>query len=200
MPYNPNIHHRRSIRLRDYDYSQAGLYFITICVQNQECLFGKIIDGKIQLSPLGIIADILWHEIKNHAKNIDLGEFTVMPNHIHGIIMFGGDDNDNNNTGVDSGVGARHALPLRAEPAEQSKPAEQSIQSRFQNQGKNTLSSAIGSYKSAVSKHAHRLGFVFSWQRNYYEHIIRNEQSHQNISDYIIHNPEKWRDDKFYIE
>jgi REP element-mobilizing transposase RayT len=201
MPYNPNIHHRRSIRLKGYDYSQAGLYFITICVQNQECLFGKIIDGKIQLSPLGIIADVLWHEIKNHAKNIDLGEFTVMPNHIHGIIMFGSDVNNNGGTGADSGadadVGARHALPLRAEQPGQSK---QIGQSRFQNQGKNTVSSVIGSYKSAVSKHAHRLGFAFSWQRNYYEHIIRNEQSYQNISNYIIHNPENWRDDRFYLE
>jgi REP element-mobilizing transposase RayT len=152
----------------------------------------------------------LWHEIKNHAKNVDLDEFTVMPNHIHGIIMFG--DDDNNNGGADSGVGARHALPLRAErtkrakraeqtkQSEQSEQMEESIQSRFQNQGKNTLSSVIGSYKSAVSKHAHRLGFVFSWQRNYHEHIIRNEQSYQNIADYIIHNPEKWQDDKFYIE
>jgi REP element-mobilizing transposase RayT len=198
MSYNPNIHHRRSIRLKEYDYSWAGLYFVTICVQNQECVFGKIVDGKMQLSPLGIIADVLWYEIKNHAKNVDLGEFTVMPNHIHGIIMFYDD------AGVDANanVGARHALPLplRAEQSEQPEQMGQSIQSRFQNQGKNTVSSVIGSYKSAVSKHAHRLGFAFSWQRNYYEHIIRNEQSYQNISGYIIHNPEKWQDDKFYAE
>ena len=152
-------------------------------------MFGKIENGEINLSPLGIIADVLWHEIKNHANNIDFGEFTVMPNHIHGIILLGCNDDDG---GGD--VGARHALPLRMEHA------EQQIQSRFQNQGKNTLSSIVGSYKSAVSKHAHQLGFAFSWQRNYYEHIIRNERAYQNISDYIIHNPEKWQDDKFYFE
>jgi REP element-mobilizing transposase RayT len=165
MPYNPEIHHRRSIRLKGYDYSQAGSYFVTICVQNRECVFGKIEQGKIHLSPLGIIADILWYEIKNHAKNTDLGAFTVMPNHIHGIIML---------LGVGE-VEAGHARPL---PPQHPPPPQQS---RFQNQGKNTLSSIVGSYKSAVSKHAHRLGFAFSWQRNYYEHIIRNEQSYQNI-------------------
>ena len=95
---------------------------------------------------------------------------------------------DNTNMGA---VGAKHALPLPPPPIQQS---------RFQNQGKNTLSSIVGSYKSAVSKHAHRLGFAFSWQRNYYEHIIRNEQSYQNISNYIIQNPKKWQDDKFYKE
>jgi REP element-mobilizing transposase RayT len=149
MPYNHDIHHRRSIRLKGYDYSQAGLYFVTICVQNMECVFGKIVDEKINLSPLGIIADVLWHEIKNHAHNVDLGEFTVMPNHIHGIIMLLGNDGNDN-------VGARHALPLRTDQPDQPK------QSRFQNQGKNTLSSIVGSYKSAVSKHAHRLGLMFS--------------------------------------
>jgi REP element-mobilizing transposase RayT len=196
MPYNSHIHHRRSMRLKNHDYSQAGLYFITICVRNRECLFGEIVNGKMQLSPLGIIANVLWHEIKNHTKNVDLGEFTIMPNHIHGIITFYGDNGDNN----DNGVGARHALPLRRRQTKRAEQMEQSISSRFQNQGKNTVSSVIGSYKSAVSKHAHQLGLAFSWQRNYYEHIIRNEQSHQNISNYIIHNPEKWQEDKFYVE
>ena len=204
MPYNPKIHHRHSIRLKGYDYLQEGLYFVTICVQNKECVFGKIIDGKIRLSPVEIIADVLWYEIKNHANNVDLGEFTVMPNHIHGIILLGCNGDGGNIGGGNGdgggGVGARHALPLRTEHAEHAERAEQQMQSRFQNQGKNTLSSVVGSYKSAVSKHAHRLGFAFSWQRNYYEHIIRNEQSYQNISNYIIHNPEKWQDDKFYFE
>ena len=104
MPCDPNKHHRRSIRLKEYDYSQTGLYFVTICVQNRECVLGKIIDGKINLSPLGIIADVLWHEIKNHANNVDLGEFTVMPNHIHGIILLGcNDGGDGGDNGGDGG-------------------------------------------------------------------------------------------------
>jgi REP element-mobilizing transposase RayT len=177
MPYNPNIHHRRSIRLEGYDYSQAGVYFVTICCQNKICRFGKITDGEMVLSHIGIMADILWYEIKNHANNIELGEFVVMPNHVHGILI------------LDDTVGATHALPLPP-----------SSPSRFQNQGKNTVSSIIGSYKSAISKHAHRLGFEFQWQRNYHEHIIRNRESYQHISEYIVNNPARWKDDMFYTD
>jgi hypothetical protein len=113
--------------------------------------------------------------------------------------MLGCDSNGDDGVGVNIGiggigVGARHALPLHTEYT------EQQIQSRFQNQSKKTLSSIVGSYKSAMSKHTHLLGFAFAWQRNYYEYLIRNEQSYQNISYYIIHHPEKWQEDKFYHE
>ncbi len=181
MKYNPQKHHRKSICLKGYDYSQAGMYFVTICCHDRLCLFGHIENGKMILSPTGIVADVLWHEIKNHVPNVELGEFIVMPNHIHGIIII---TTDNVGGNV---VGTTHALSLPPPP-------------RFQNQGKNTLSSIVGSYKSAVSKHVHRLGFEFSWQRNYYEHIIRNEQSYKRISEYIMNNPAKWNDDKFYID
>ena len=188
MSYNPNIHHRRSIRLKEYDYSQAGLYFITICVKNNACLFGKMTDGQICLSAIGAIADVLWYEIKNHAINIELHEYVVMPNHIHGIIEIITDD----------GVGATHALPVQSQLPVQSPPPQS--QSRFQNQGKNTISSIVGSYKSAVSKHAHRLGFAeFAWQRNYWENIIRSSNDHARIAQYIINNPLNWNEDKFYL-
>jgi REP element-mobilizing transposase RayT len=195
MAYNPDIHHRHSIRLKEYDYSQAGLYFITICVKNNACLFGKITDGKICLSAIGAIADVLWHEIKNHAKNVELHEFVVMPNHIHGIIEITTDD------GVGATVGAGHALPLPPQPQTADVRATHALpQSRFQNQGKNTISSIVGSYKSAVSKHAHRLGFAeFAWQRNYWENIIRSSNDYTRIAQYIINNPINWNEDKFYI-
>ena len=186
MTYNPNMHHRRSIRLKEYDYSQEGLYFVTVCVQKHANLFGEIIDEKMCLSPIGIIADVLWYEIKNHAQNIELHDFVVMPNHIHGIIEIV------DGTVETTHVGATHALPL---PLSQPLP-----QSRFQNQGKNTLSSIVGSYKSAVSKHAHRLGFTeFAWQRNYHEHIIRSANDYVLIEQYISNNPVNWDKDKFYI-
>jgi len=222
MFYNPIIHQRRSIRLREYDYSRIGLYFVTICVQNHECLFGKIDDEKMVLSPLGIIANVIWYEIKNHAKNVELHEFVVMPNHIHVIIEITNDydlptatitatiDTDID-TDTDT-VGARHALPLQsptqptvqmaAQPTVQTTmqlpPQTQPPHSRFQNQGKNTLSSIVGSYKSAVSKHAHRLGFDFAWQRNYWEHIIRDDDKHEIITKYIENNPILWETDRFY--
>ncbi|HUX53328.1 MAG TPA: transposase [Williamwhitmania sp.] len=196
-----------STRLQHWDYGQPAAYFVTICTKGRENHFGDVVNGKMNLSGVGIIADILWHEIKNHTQNIELGEFVVMPNHVHGILILNGNgtvETNNITDGdayVDGGacVETTHALSLQSPQSQQSpQPPQQTIgQKRFQNQGKNTLSSIIGSYKSAVSKHAHRLGFNFAWQSRFYDHIIRNEQSFQTISEYIINNPSKWNDDKF---
>ncbi len=171
-----NKYRIQSTRLQNWDYGWNGLYFVTICTKNRKCFFGDIVDGKMNLSQIGIIADILWYEIKNHAQNIELDQFTVMPNHIHGILILNGN------------VETRHALSLQS---------QNTIgQKRFQNQGKNTVSSIIGGYKSAVTKHAHRLGFEFAWQRNYWEHIIRNKTEYNRIAQYIIDNPVRWKNDK----
>jgi putative transposase len=86
MAYNSSIHHRRSIRLKGYDYSQAGLYFITICVQDRKCLFGKIANDEMILNNAGTIANECWLEIPKHFPNAVLHEHIVMPNHVHGII------------------------------------------------------------------------------------------------------------------
>jgi len=180
-----------SARLQSWDYAWAAAYFITVCTQNREHYFGNIENGKMQMSKIGIIADILWYEIKNHAKNVELGQFTVMPNHIHGILILNGGNagNDANDNAIDD-VETRHALSLP--------PQGTPGQKRFQNQGKNTVSSIIGSYKSAVTKHAHRLEFDFKWQSRFYDHIIRDEKSFNKISQYIINNPNNWIDDRFY--
>ena len=84
--YNPDYHHRRSIRLKGYDYFQAGLYFVTICCQNRAHLFGEIINGKMALNDAGEMIEKLWNEIPNDFMNIHLHEYITMPNHIHGII------------------------------------------------------------------------------------------------------------------
>jgi len=111
MPEKPkkykNKYRITSPRLQSWDYGWAGAYFITICTKNRVNYFGNIADGQSKFSSIGIIADILWHEIKNHAKNVRLGEFVVMPNHIHGILILDGDDRDR---GRD--VETRHALSL----------------------------------------------------------------------------------------
>ena len=179
-----------SARAQWWDYGWNGAYFITICTQNREHFFGEINEGKITLSRLGVIADVLWHEIPNHSKYAELGDFVVMPNHIHGILIL--DKPDTVETG--------HALSLptfQQTSAPISKPSSIG-QNRFQNIGKNTVSSIIGSYKSAVTKHANRLGFENGWQSRFHDHIIRNDAEYQRISDYIIHNPTHWKDDKFY--
>lgn len=138
------------------------------------------------LSEVGIIADILWHQIPIHDKNVALGDFVVMPNHIHGILII-----DKQPTNI---VETGHALSVPSPSLP--KPGSQ----RFQNIGKNTISSIVGSYKSAVTKHANRLGYPHQWQKLFYDNIIRNNNDYQRISDYIVSNPENWAKDKFKTE
>ena len=172
-----------STRLQSWDYGWNGSYFITICTANMNNYFGNVVNGKMNLSEIGQIANELWKEILQHVKNVKLGEFMVMPNHVHGIINLINNNDDNVN------VETRHALSLQS---------QQTIgKKRFQNQGKNTISSIIGSFKSAVTKQAHERGFEFKWQSQFYDHIIRNEKSYQNISNYIIDNPVNWNDDEY---
>ncbi len=146
----------------------------------------------MDFSSLGIIADILWHEIPNHSKFVSLGEFVVMPNHIHGILLIDKPVDDGVNLEVDRDldvdvVETRHALSLR----------ESMGKTRFQNQGKNTISSMVSSYKSAVTRHANRIGLENGWQFRFHDHIIRNHAEYQRIENYIIKNPENWDNDKF---
>ena len=160
----------KSTRLMTWDYRKSGAYFITICCHDKQHYFGKITDNTMHYSPLGVIADVLWHEIKHHAKHITLGDYVVMPNHIHGILVL---DNPSTKTEI---IGSQ----------------------RFQHQGKNSISSIVGAYKSAVSKHAHRLGYEFAWQPRFYDHIIRNKTSFNKITEYIHSNPQTWDSDRFY--
>jgi REP element-mobilizing transposase RayT len=349
-----------SSRWQNWDYANEGAYFITICTKNRCHYFGDIKNSKMVYSPLGAIANVLWHDIKNHAKNVELGEFVIMPNHIHGILMLTGNNiNDGNNHNsatmnannvepdlvksdvalninradidetdavksdlaldmamvtadidetdvvksdlaldrtmvmvtemadidetdmaksdlaldmaivmadndetdavksdvaldmtivmemvtatVTVTVEARHALPLPQKPIPQipqipprqsrqsnqspqlpqsnhpptepnplyppqNHPNEMDIpnetqktigQQRFQNQGKNTISSIVGGFKSALTKHAHRMEFEFAWQSRFHDHVIRNNKSYEKISHYILTNPQNWDLDKF---
>ena len=244
MSYNPNIHHRRSIRLKGYDYSQAGLYFVTICVQDGTHLFGEIREGEINVSGIeselgdgnmkggilgnenkkggnlgdgnmkggnlgdgnmkgghvgphrtmgqpqmilndaGIMIDKWWQKISEKFPDIEMDVYQIMPNHFHAIVK---------NNGM--GVGANPCV-------------------RPDNNGDNILGEHVGSplwrvmqwFKTMTTNEYIRgvktLGWArFNgklWQRDYYEHIIRNEQSYQNISNYIINNPANWNRDKFF--
>ena len=214
--YFQNKFRNETIRLQNWDYRWAGSYFITICTKNREHFFGEIINGKMNLSNIGVLADIFWHEIKNHAKNIKLDAFVVMPNHIHAILTLNGgyiddemisdpgeiNDGDNGGGMADMAaaiVGTGHALSLQSQQSQQSQ--QKSIgQNRYQNIGKNSVSSIIGSYKSAVTKHARRLGYTFEWQRLYYDHLIQNKNSYYHISNYIRNNVKKWEEDRFFGE
>ena len=216
--YYKNKFRNESIRLQNWDYRWDSSYFITICAKKN--YFGEIQNNKMNLSPIGVLADVFWFEIKNHAKNVLLESFVVMPNHIHGIITLNGgwmDDNymdDGNVESVGNGdsVGIGHALSLQNHT--QNNEYKQNInnvpwdtnnrktigQKRFQNIGKNSISSIVGSYKSAVTKHTRRLGFEFEWQKLFYENKIRNEESHDNITNYIKNNVVNWDKDRFYFK
>ena len=179
MTYNPEIHHRRSIRLKGYDYTRAGAYFITICVKDKYCLFGKIMNGKMKLNELGQVTETCWIEIPNHFPNTNLDEFVIMPNHVHGIIV------------LRDTVGERHAVHLRY--GDQSKKIEQ-----FGKPVPSSIPTIIRSFKSAVTRHINILRQSPGtpvWQRDYYEHIIRNETALNQIRQYIIHNPFRWKTD-----
>lgn len=183
--YNPNIHHRRSIRLKGYDYSQAGLYFVTICVQNRECLFGEIADGKMELNDAGTMIEKWYFELGNKFPDIQCHEMIVMPNHFHCIVE---------NIGTHVGADLRACCP--------DKPETGNIEGEHTG---SPLHRVVQWFKTMTTNEYIRgvktLGWQpFNgklWQRNYWEHIIRNEQSYQTISKYIIDNPTKWNDDKF---
>ena len=169
MAYNPAIHHRRSLRIPGYDYSQNGAYFITICTHNHKCIFGNIIDGEMKLNGFGEIAWEYMNTIPEHFLYIDLGEIIIMPNHVHGIIIINETNSECN------GVGVQHAAPL--------------------------LSTIVRSYKSSVTNQINKIRNTPKspvWQRNYWEHIIRDEKSFDEISTYIINNPGKWQFDKLF--
>ncbi len=140
------------------------------------------------VSPAGAIAHVLWYEIKNHAKNIDLGEFVVMPNHVHGILILNG-----HNGRVVACNG-----PTVAESKESS-PRSKNEQMAAISPKPNTVSSIIRSYKSAVTKYCHQIGLPMAWQARFHDHIIRNDESFQKISTYIKNNPANWQEDKFHL-
>ncbi len=222
MTYNPNIHHRRSVRLIDYDYSQEGLYFVTICVQKWQCIFGGIVDNEMILNKYGQIAHDEWTKTPEIRSNVQLDVFVVMPNHIHGIIIINENIRDTcentrrgvshtptNNGGVCntpiSNKGVSHTpannggvcnTPISNGGVCNTPISNKGVCNTPLRSPSNTIGAIIRGYKSAVSK---QLGRSI-WQRNYWEHIIRSQQSHQIITDYIINNPSKWENDRFYTE
>ena len=194
MKYNPDLHNRHSIRLRGHDYARAAVYFVTICCWNRECLFGEIANGKMVLNEYGKIAANSWNELPQHHSNVELCEFIAMPNHIHAILEMA--DGVANYKGV-AGNAPTVAATTTGNTMSNISPKP------------GTLPTIIRSYKSSVSKQIHdrdcvcndRRGVACNalyirnvpiWQRNYYEHIIRNEIEYAQIAEYIRNNPILW--------
>lgn len=187
MRYDSDRQHRRSIRLRDYDYAQDGAYFVTICVQERECLFGAIIDGTMELSVFGRVVEDEWAKTSSIRPNVEIDAFVVMPNHFHAIVVVASDEHDGT------------AVP----PYAPTTVGHQSLtgERRAFRSPSQTLGAVVRGFKSAATRRINdlrRMPGTPIWQRNYYEHIIRNERSLQRIRHYIASNPRHWAADQLH--
>jgi putative transposase len=167
-------HHRRSMRLAGYDYAQPGAYFVTMVTHRRLELFGRMVDREMQVFRAGQFAEACWRQIPDHFGHVELGAFVVMPNHVHGILVLKGDM-----------IPQRRGTIYRAPTPAFGRPTPGSIPT------------IVASYKAAVTRQIHRRprdsGRI--WQRNYYEHVIRNEADWRRLQLYIEANPQLWPDD-----
>jgi REP element-mobilizing transposase RayT len=168
VTYDPDKHHRRSVRLRDYDYTQAGAYFVTICTYRRVCLFGDMVNGCMQLNDCGQIVTAHWDDLVNHYPHVELDVFVVMPNHVHGIIVL----TDNVGAGL--------------------KPAPTTT---TRHHGLPEIVRGFKTFSSRRINYLRKMPGQPVWQRNYYEHVIRSEEELDRIRQYILDNPAKWPED-----
>ncbi len=206
----PNLPRRKPTRLRDYDYSQPGAYFVTICVQHRKCLFGTIVDGQMQLNEIGKIVVECWNHIPQHFPFIELGDSVIMPNHIHGIIVYplvGG---------FCLGVSAGSPRPTAEQ---QSKHTTVEVGSPRPSEGAQSTHPIVGAGSPHPPKNPSALGKIVAyfkyqstkhinqhrnipgtriWQRNYHDHIIRDDADLQRLRQYIQDNPMKWELDQLH--
>lgn len=191
MNYNPEKHHRRSIRLKGYNYSLAGAYFITICAHQRECLFGEVIAGAMILNRLGQVVKWHWYTLPKIHRRLQLDEFVVMPNHLHGILVLADDDNGVVGAGLGNNLSV-YTENLSAKPA----PTEDIATKR-----EHGITEIIRGFKTFSARRINQIRHtrgISLWQRNYYEHIIRNEESLNTIRQYIINNPLSWEVDQLH--
>ena len=214
MKYNPEKHHRKSIRLKGYDYASKGMYYITLCVNARLCLFGDVVNEEMQLNDAGKMVDQIWREIPDHYPGTDIDEHTVMPNHLHGIIIL----NDTlvgappcGRPEMNAEIGNQEQIQAQG-PAHQEQGQAQGPAHQEQGQAQGPaptgtrlkLGDVVGKFES-YTMHLYIQGVRNKgwkpfhkklWQRNYYDHIIRNEKELNRIRDYIINNPLKWEFDR----
>jgi len=203
MKYDSNRHRRRSIRLDGYDYSRAGAYFVTVCTRDWACLFGEIADGQMRLNTAGLVVEQCWLDVPRHFPNVELDQFVVMPNHVHGIMA------------IVETVGATHASPITmsrtiddnvgvtrpSSPVRVSWPvigyarATHASPPRRAGPKGRSIGAVVGSFKSAVTKRINELSDTSGtsvWQRNYHERIVRDDASLDTMREYIVRNPLRW--------
>jgi REP element-mobilizing transposase RayT len=187
--FDPKKHHRRSIRLKGYDYSQASAYYVTIVTWQREHLFGEVVNGEMKLSRYGLIVQSAWFDLPKHYPHVELDAFCIMPNHAHGIIIL---DED--------GRGGSFSGRTVFQPQSSIGQALSNVNHETRPYGpkRHPLSEIMRAFKSFSAKRINVLRKTTGipvWQRNYYEHIIRNEQDYQTKRNYILRNPANWEND-----
>ena len=216
--YNPDVHNRQSIRLRDFDYGGAGAFFVTLCAWRRECLFGDVVDGRVRLNELGLVVRDCWTAVPQHFPHVELDEFVIMPNHLHVLFWIVDEyspvgaqhaaplvvhpkrliDKSTNDP-----VGAQHAAPLPGMTTRAKERAQHAAPLRVDPRGGVTpnnvmpgsVAAIVRSFKSAATKRINALRDNAGcplWQRNYYEHVIRGDRDLHAVRQYIADNPAKW--------
>ncbi|MCX6634266.1 MAG: transposase [Acidobacteria bacterium] len=183
MGFDPDKNHRRSIRLKGYDYTQPGAYFVTICTYQRECLLGRIESGQVVLSDTGETARSVWDGLPSRFPSVGLDEYVIMPNHVHGIILVGAQF-----IAPDPKGGLTDHLPPLGEVVRAYKATVTRLIRRKDDDTTNP-----GAMGKGVMNHAPT---GFGWQRGFYEHVIRNEAELMAIREYVLGNPARWNEDE----
>jgi len=189
MKHDADKHYRRSIRLPEYDYGQAGAYFVTIVTRDRASLFGEVVNGKMWLNDGGRLIQAVWDELPDHYPGVECDAFVVMPNHIHGVMVLvdGGGVELN-----DVGAGLK---PARTEPRPTTIPRA-GLKPAPTQHGLSEIIRAFKTFSARRINDMRHIPGVSVWQRNYYEHIVRNESDLSRIREYIGNNPMQWGMDR----
>jgi len=188
MSEQPNERHRRSLRLKGYDYSQAGAYFVTICADGKECLFGEIESGVMRLNEYGEIVASEWVRSAEVRSEIGCGEFVVMPNHFHGIIHI---------------VGTYGNTPVSRDEQNKAYSRKKGVLPYAPTSPSRNVGAMVRGFKGAASRRINAIRNTPGapvWQRNYYEHVIRNDDDYNRIAEYVANNPQRWMEDSLHPE
>lgn len=185
----------KSMRLKSWDYTTPWWYFVTISTQNHKDYFGEIVNGKMELNEIGKIAQYEWLETEKLRKNVELDEFVIMPNHMHGILILTENNSVETRRGV-SNVVKTNITSDETLPSQKTRPSVSLQQREFSKPIKDSLSTIINLYKGSVTKECNLKKYNFKWQLKFYDRIIRNEKELFNIRRYINQNPLKWEFEK----
>jgi len=175
MNNNTNMPHRQGLRLKGYDYSQAGAYFVTICAHGKACLFGDVIGSEVKVNELGRKVQAVWDDLPVHYPHVATDAFVVMPNHVHGVVVL-----------RDVGAGFK--------PARTAEYAHTALR-------RHGLSEIVRAFKTFSARRINEFRETSGapvWQRNYYEHIIRDDADYNRIAEYVANNPKRWAEDSLH--